>query len=188
MALSGNKNISGLLRGITSNHNGDFYCFHCFHSYTSKTKLKKRKRVCKDHDFSGTVMADEVNKILKYNPWEKSLKVPFNIYADLECLLQKINTCQNNSEKSYTEKKAEHVPSGYSLVTYCSFDKSKIERKYYRRKDSMKMFCKDLKEQAMKIIKYEKKEMIPLTDQEKKVLWKSGNLLYMRKRILYRQK
>ena len=32
----------------------------------------------------------------------------------------------------------------------------------------MKMVCKDLKEQAMKIIKYEKKEMIPLTDQEKK--------------------
>ena len=44
-------------------------------------------------------MADEDNKILKHNPREKSLKVPFNIYADLECLLQKINTCQNNSEK-----------------------------------------------------------------------------------------
>ena len=29
------------------------------------------------------------------------------------------------------------------------------------------MFCKDLKEQAMKIINYEKKEMIPLTDEEK---------------------
>ena len=31
----------------------------------------------------------------------------------------------------------------------------------------MKIFCKDLKDQAMKIINYEKKEMIPLTDQEK---------------------
>ena len=26
------KSISGLLRGITSNHNGDFYCLNCFHS------------------------------------------------------------------------------------------------------------------------------------------------------------
>ena len=50
----------------------------------------------------------------------------------------------------------------------------------------MKMFCKDLKEQAMKIINYEKKEMIPLTDK-KRVLWKSGNLLYMWKRILYNE-
>ena len=29
------------------------------------------------------------------------------------------------------------------------------------------MFCKNLKDQAMKIINYEKKEMIPLTDEEK---------------------
>ena len=83
------------------------------------------------------------------------------------CLLKKINTSQNNPEKSYTEKKAKHKSSGYSLVTCCSFDKSKNERKYYRGKDCMKMFCKDLKEQAMKIINYEKKEMIPLTDKEK---------------------
>ena len=62
-------------------------------------------------------MPDENNKILKYIPGEKSLKVSFIIYAALECLLQKINTCQNNPKKSYTEKKAKHKPSGYSLVT-----------------------------------------------------------------------
>ena len=31
----------------------------------------------------------------------------------------------------------------------------------------MKIFCNDLKDQANKIINYEKKEMIPLTDKEK---------------------
>ena len=31
----------------------------------------------------------------------------------------------------------------------------------------MKIFCKDLKNQANKIINYEKREMIPLTDEEK---------------------
>ena len=86
---------------------------------------------------------------------------------DLECLLQKINTCQNNPEKSYTEKKAKHKPSGYSLVKCCSFDNTKNESSYYRGKDCMKIFCKDLRDQAMKIINYEKKEMIPLTDEEK---------------------
>ena len=48
-------------------------------------------------------MPNEDNKILKYIPGEKSLKVPFIIYADLECLLQKINACQNNPDKSYTD-------------------------------------------------------------------------------------
>ena len=73
----------------------------------------------------------------------------------------------SNPEKSYTEKKAKHKPSGYSLVKYCSFDNTKNESSYYRGKDCMKIFCKDLRDQAMKIINYEKKEMIPLTDEEK---------------------
>ena len=103
-------------------------------------------------------MPDENNEILKYNLWEKSLKVPFIIYADLECLLQKINSCQNNPKKSYTEKKVMHKPSGYSLVTCCSFDKSKTEWNYYRRKDCAEIFCKDLRDQSMKIINYEKKK------------------------------
>ena len=112
-------------------------------------------------------MPDEDKKILKYIPGEKSLKVLFIIYADLECLLRKINICQINPEKSYTEKKALHRPSDCSLVTCCSFDKFKNERKYYRGEDCMKMFWKDLKDQAMKIINYEKKKIIPLTDEEK---------------------
>ena len=99
-------------------------------------------------------MPDEDNKVLKYIPGEQSLKVSFIICADIECLLQKINTCQNNPDKSYTEKKAEHIPSGYSLVICCSFDKSKNEQKYYRGEDCMIIFCKDLKEQAMKIINH----------------------------------
>ena len=83
------------------------------------------------------------------------------------CLLLKINGCLNNPDKSYTEKKAIHKPSGYSLVTCCSFDKSMNEQQYCRGKDCMKTFCVGLKDQAIKIINIEKKEMTPLTDEEK---------------------
>ena len=50
-------------------------------------------------------MPNEDRKILKYNMGEKSLKAPFLIFADLECLPKKKNPCQINPEKSYTEKK-----------------------------------------------------------------------------------
>ena len=53
------------------------------------------------------------------------------------------------------------------IVTWCSLEKLKNERKYYRGEDCIEMLWKDLKEQAMKIINYEKKEMIPLTNKEK---------------------
>ena len=99
------KSVSGLLRGITSNYNGHFYCLNCFHSYTTTSKRKKHQRICRDHDFCYVNMPTENNKILKYNPGEESLKVPFIIYADLVCMLRKINAYQVNPTKSYTEKK-----------------------------------------------------------------------------------
>ena len=67
------KSISGLLRRITSNHNGDFYCLNCFHPYTTGKKLRKHKTKCNDHDFCHLKLPDEDNRILKYIPGETSL-------------------------------------------------------------------------------------------------------------------
>ena len=41
-------------------------------------------------------MLKEDNKISKYNHREKSVRAPFVIYNDLECLLEKMSTCHNN--------------------------------------------------------------------------------------------
>ena len=111
-------------------------------------------------------MPTKDNNIIKYNQGEKSLKLPFIIYADLECLLEKINTCYNNPAESSTTKINKHTPSGYSIFTHCSFDKSKNKLNYYRGEDCMKKLCKDLKEHAIKIINCEKKVMAPLTKEE----------------------
>ena len=43
------------------------------------------------------------------------LKKPFAIYLDLECILKKLQSIQNNPETSYTEKKARHGPSGWAM-------------------------------------------------------------------------
>ena len=79
-----------------------------------------------------------------------------------------MNTCYNNPEKSSTTKINKHKPSGYSLFTHCSFDTTKNKLDYYRGKNYMKNFCLDLREYVTKIINYEKKEMIPLTKEEKR--------------------
>ena len=102
-------------------------------------------------------MPTKDNNIIKYNQGGKSLKLPFIIYADLECLLEKINTCYNNPEESSTTKINKHTPSGFQIITHCSFDKSKNKLNYYRGEVCMKRFCKDLREHATKIINCEKK-------------------------------
>ena len=180
MALSCIKQIA-LVRGITGNNNGDFYCLNCFCSYTTENKLENHKNVCKNHDYCYAEMPKENNKILKYNHGEKSMKVPFIIYADLESLLEKMSTCCNNPEKSSTTKINKHTASGYLLFTHCSFNTTKNKLDCYRGKNCMKNFCLDLREHATKIINYEKKEMIPLTMTEEKMHSKQ-NVCYICKK------
>ena len=162
------KSLSALFKGITSKHDGDVYCLSCFCSYRTENKLKKHKNVCENHDYCYVEMPEEDNKILKGNQGEKSMNAPFIIYADLESLLEKMNTCHNNPEKLSTTKINKHTPSGYSLFTQCSFDTTKNKLDYYRGKNCMKQFCLDLREHATKIINYEKKEIVPLTKKEEK--------------------
>ena len=68
-------------------------------------------------------MPEEGNKILKYNQGEKSMSVPFIIYFDLESLIEKMNTCHNNPEKSSTTKINNH------LVIHCLHNFHLIQRK-----------------------------------------------------------
>ena len=142
--------------------------FKRFNSYTSKNKLKEHEKICNNHNSYRIEMFEWVNKILKHNPEEKSSKKPFAIYLDLECTLKKLKSIQNNPEKSYTEKKPRHEPSGWAMFTRCLFDKRENTLNYYRGKDCIEKLCKDLKENAMEIINYIKKEMIPLTHEENK--------------------
>ena len=99
------------------------------------------------------------NILKKYNPGEKSLKAPYAIYIDLECILKKVQSSQNHLEKSYTEKKARHEPSGWSMFIRCSFDKKENKLNYYRGKDCIQKLCKNIKESANEIINREKKKL-----------------------------
>ena len=156
-ALSCCKKLSALFGGIRSRR-GDFYCLNCFRSYNTENKLEKHKNVCENHDNCYVKMPEEDNKILKYNHGEKSMKVPFIIYADLESLIEKMNTCYNNPEKLSTTKINNHTASGYSLFTHCSLDTTKNKLDCYRGKNCAKNLCLDLRKHAAKIINYKKKK------------------------------
>ena len=60
-------------------------------------------------------MQSEKDKILEFNQYMKSDKMPHVIYADMESLITKIDGCANNPENSSTLKIGEHIPCGYSM-------------------------------------------------------------------------
>ena len=94
------------------------------------------------------------------------MKALFINYANTESMLEKTQACDNNPEESSATKLSKHAASFYSLFTHFSYDSSKSKHNFCRGANCMKKFCRDLKKHAAEIISYEKKEIIPLTDEE----------------------
>ena len=161
-------NLSALIKRISSNHDGDVYCLNCSSSYTTKNKLKEHEEICNNNDSCRIDMPCWVEKTLRQNPGEKSLKAPYAVYIDSERILKKEQPCQNNPERSYTEKKTIHESSGWPMLVKCSFDKKENKFDYCRGKDCIEKSCKKLKENVMEIINRKEKDMIPLNKEEEK--------------------
>ena len=60
-------------------------------------------------------MPSEETEILEFNQYQKSNKAPFIIYADLECIIEKIDGCKNNPENSSTTKVSKHSMSIFNV-------------------------------------------------------------------------
>ena len=86
-------------------------------------------------------MPSEDTEILLFNQYQKSDKLPFIIYADLESLIEKTDGCKSNLQNSATTKLDEHIPSGFSMSTTSSFKSIESKHDIYRGNDCMKKFC-----------------------------------------------
>ena len=75
---------------------GDFHCLNCLYSFETKNKHEPHKYVCQNKDFCNVGMPFKDAKILD--------KVPFIIYADFECLKEKIVGCKYNPEIHLKQK------------------------------------------------------------------------------------
>ena len=95
-------------------------------------------------------MTLEETKILEFNQYKKSDKAPFIIYADFECIIEKIYGCKNNPENSSRTKVSHYIPSGFSISTISSFRSIENNHDVCRGKDCIKKFRESLREHAMK--------------------------------------
>ena len=142
------KKLSALLRGISSNHNGDVYCMNCFRAFRTKSKLEVHKKMCKNHDNCYVQMPNDENKILGYKENKKPKKAPFVIYSDLECLLEKTNN--DDDENKQTTIANNHTSSAYSIYTQCSFHDNKNKLDYYRGKRLYRKIYRSIKRSCNK--------------------------------------
>ena len=87
MALSGSKKTVYIIKRSNIETSWRFLLFECLYSFRTENKLKSHKKVCKNKEICGIVTPREKKKILKFNQYVKSYRMPCIICVDVECLI-----------------------------------------------------------------------------------------------------
>ena len=95
--------------------------------FTSKESLKNHEEYCGKNEAVKTELPEPETKIELKN-FNRSLKVPFIVYADFECLFTPIQTCMPNPKKSYTKEYQRHEPISFCYIIKC-FDEDVFPQK-----------------------------------------------------------
>ena len=95
------KQLPACLIGIKSKHYSDFCSLNCLYSFETEDKFKSHRAL--KLELFIVKMPSENTKVLDFNQVKKPNKTPFYIYAR-ESLIEKIDVCKNNPEKSSTIK------------------------------------------------------------------------------------
>ena len=114
------KRLTALLFNQTKHGGAKHFCERCLHAYTTRDLLKRHKPECKGLLKSPT--RTEMPKVgqnkMAFTSHYKQMKVPYVVYANFECVLRKMYTCEPSNKQSFTVKTEKHEPCGFSyLVT-----------------------------------------------------------------------
>ncbi|XP_065640538.1 uncharacterized protein LOC136073101 [Hydra vulgaris] len=63
------------------------------------------------------------NTMIEFKNYNKSMRVPFVVYADFESFIKPINTCSPNPNESYTKQYQKHTPSSFCYYIKCFDEK-----------------------------------------------------------------
>lgn len=114
------KDLNRVLGSTKRCKNKYYFCRRCLHGFTREELLTDHIPYCKQFDFQKVEFPIEgKDNILQYKNFHKKLRVPFVIYCDFETLVQKMETCSPNPEKSNTTHEAYFDPCSYAYQVVC---------------------------------------------------------------------
>lgn len=128
-----------------------FLFFRCLHYFNSMEKLEKHLIDCGKMNhcmISLPLKSDNVNVYFKN--YKHNKRIPFVIYADIECLLKETNVSKekevekNQSHSSRQRQRftyQQHHPFSVGYYFHCSYDTSLCFYQSYRTKDSTSQDC-----------------------------------------------
>ncbi|XP_032689782.1 uncharacterized protein LOC116853041 [Odontomachus brunneus] len=127
------KDLSRLMSSQLSKKKARKYiCDRCLHYFHSNEKLESHTTDYEKLNDCAILPPSEDNKWLNFRNYSRKERVPFVVYADLECILQK--TVSEKEEEGCTSHAYQHHKV-FSIVYYlrCSYDDS---LSYFRSRDT----------------------------------------------------
>ena len=112
------RNKSRLLSSQTSKHKSSrFFCDRCINHFPNKPALEKHLEYCSNNEAVRIEFPRHKDKdgeeldcpvFLKFKNFNRSMRVPFVIYADFECFTEKLSTCYPDESRSFTNQYQHH--------------------------------------------------------------------------------
>ena len=141
------KRLSALLYDQNRHNESKHFCERCLHGYSRRELLERHKPECKGllKSPTRTEMPKEGENKMYFQNFHKQMKAPYVVYADFECIVKKIHTCEPDNKKSFTVKTEKQEPCGFSYVIVRSDGQTRGPFTH-RGEDAVYVFLKYLQE------------------------------------------
>ena len=113
------KSLSRLLSSQMSKHgHTNVFCLNCLNHFPNEEKLKIHEEYCLKNQAIRIEMPEE-GSLVTFIHHNRSIKVPFVVYADFEAFTEEIPISEQNDKFSFTQKYQKHKPSGFCFKIVC---------------------------------------------------------------------
>ena len=98
------KSLSRLVSSqVTKHDHANSFCLNCSNHFPDGEKLKIHEEYCWKNQAIKIEMSEK-GSFIYFIHHNRSMKVPFVVYADFEAFTEEISTCEPNQEKSFTRQ------------------------------------------------------------------------------------
>ena len=113
------KSLSRLLSSQVSGHQeSNVFCLNCLNHFPNEEKLKIHEEYCLKNQTIKIEMPEK-GSLVTFIHHNRSIKVPFVVYADFEAFTEEIPRSKQNEKFSFTQKYQKHKPSGFCFKIVC---------------------------------------------------------------------
>ena len=87
-------------------------CFTCLNTFNTEKSLASHNEYYKSHEAIKIELPEKGSKI-SFQNHNRSMRIPFIVYADFESFTPQLSTCQPNPDKCNTKRYQKHTSSAF---------------------------------------------------------------------------